>query len=150
MNLNRILFVALICMLTCDVCMAQTVKGKWKTYDIFDRNQEESIVDIDIIDDALYIKIDQILPEEHKKDLCTKCTDQRKNKPILGMIILRGAILEDGVWKGANILNAKNGKEYGCHISLVEPDLLKIRGFVGYPIFGKTLYWTRVKENSFR
>lgn len=149
MKLIPVFFLVSVCLLTCEICVAQTVEGKWKTYDVFNQNKEESIVQIDIIDDALYIKIDQILPEEHKDDLCTECNDQRKNQPIIGMMILQGATLKDGVWQGAYILNAKNGKEYGCHISLVAPDLLKIRGFVGYPIFGKTLYWTRVKENSF-
>lgn len=150
MKLMRILLIAFLCLLYSGDSLAQTVKGKWKTYDVFNRNKEEAIVDIDIIDDILYITIDQILPEEHRDDLCTKCDDQRKNQPILGMLILKGAKLHDGVWQGAYILNAKNGKEYGCHISLAAPDLLKIRGFVGYPIFGKTLYWTREKENTFR
>ena len=150
MKFYKILFFGFICMLTYQNSPAQTVVGKWKTYDIFNRNKEESIVVIDIIDDSLYIKIDQIIPEEHRSDLCTKCDDSRKNQPILGMTILQGATLIEGTWKGATILNAKNGNEYGCHISVVGPDLLKIRGFVGYPIFGKTLYWTRVKENSFR
>jgi uncharacterized protein (DUF2147 family) len=150
MKLNKILLFGFLFVLTCQVSLAQTVVGKWKTYDIFNRNKEESIVDIDIIDDILYIKIHQIIPEEHRSDLCTKCDDHRKNQPILGMTILQGATLIDGTWKGATILHAKNGNEYGCHISVVGPDLLKIRGFVGYPIFGKTLYWTRVKDNFFR
>lgn len=65
MKLIQILFFGLLFMLTCETCLAQTVKGKWKTYDVFDRNKEEAVVDIDIIDDVLYIKIDQIIPEEH-------------------------------------------------------------------------------------
>lgn len=129
---------------------AQGVQGKWKTYDVFNKNVAESIVEIYMIDEALYVKIVEILPDEHKDDLCTKCKGQQKNEPILGMVILKGAQFKDGIWQGAKILNAKNGNKYGCHISLVAEDLLKIRGFVGYPIFGKTLYWTRVKEHRFR
>ena len=89
-------------------------------------------------------------PEDHKNDLCVKCSEPLKNKPILGMVILQGATLKNGVWQGAKILNAKNGKQYGCQISLESPDLLKVRGFVGYPIFGKNLYWTRVQNNYFK
>lgn len=150
MKVIQVIFVAFLFAITCQNCLAQTVIGKWKTYDIFDRNKEESIVDITIIEDVLYIKIDQIIPEEHKEDICIECNDHRKNQPILGMTILKGATLEDETWKGANILNARNGKEYGCHISLIAPNILKVRGYVGYPIFGKTLYWTRVTEKSFR
>ena len=130
--------------------LAQGVTGKWKTYDIFNKNRPESIVFISIVNNSLYIIIDEIIPEDHKNDVCTQCTDNRKDKPIKGMVILKAATLKNGIWQGAKILNAKNGKEYGCQISLVAPDLLKVRGFVGYPIFGKTLYWTRVKENKFR
>lgn len=147
------MFKKIIFISTLFICLsssAQTILGKWKTYDVFDRNVAESIVEIYSIDDRLYVKIIEILPDEHKNDLCNRCTGSLKGKPILGMVILEGAELEDGIWQGAKILNAKNGKRYGCHISLEAPDLLKIRGFVGYSIFGKTLYWTRVKENSFR
>ena len=128
----------------------QSVVGKWKTYDIFDASKEESIVEITISDNQLFVKIDEILPSEHKSDICVNCKGKEKNQPILGMIILEGATFEDGVWKGAKILNAKNGKRYSCHISLEDKDLLKVRGFVGYPIFGKNLYWTRVKNHQFR
>jgi len=124
---------------------AQGVTGKWKTYDIFNKNRSESIVFISIVNNSLYVIIDEIIPEDHKNDLCTKCTGHLKDKPINGMVILEGATLKNGIWQGVPILNAKNGKKYGCQISLAAPDLLKVRGFVGYPIFGKTLYWTRVE-----
>lgn len=144
------IFIFISLFLICQSTLAQTVTGKWKTYDIFNKHKAESIVELSIKDDLLYIKIVQIIPKEHRLDSCEKCTDDRKDMPITGMVILQGATFQDGVWKGASILHARNGKEYGCHISLEAPDLLKVRGFVGYPIFGKTLYWTRVKDNSFR
>lgn len=143
------LFVYVLFILSFHNALAQSVNGKWKTYDIFNKNRAESIVDISVVNDKMYVIISEIIPKEHKKDLCTKCTDHRKDKPILGMVIFNGATFKNGVWQGVKILNAKNGKEYGCHISLAAPDLLKVRGFIGYPIFGKTLYWTRVKENAF-
>jgi uncharacterized protein (DUF2147 family) len=143
------LFFFFLC-LTLHKTYGQSVLGKWKTYDIFDKSKEESIVEIYSLSNQLFVKIVEILPEEHKNDLCKRCTGEYKDKPILGLVILKGATLEDGIWKGAPILNAKNGKYYGCHISLENKDVLKVRGFVGYPIFGKTLYWTRVKDRTFR
>lgn len=142
-------FTFLLFFFSCQFMAAQSVIGKWKTYDIFDRNQAESVVSISVVNNSLYVIIEEIIPEDHRNDLCTKCTDNRKNQPIKGMVIMQGAKLENGVWQGAKILNAKNGKEYGCEISLASPDLLKVRGFIGYRIFGKNLYWTRVKENKF-
>lgn len=150
MGLKRFSFFILLCCLTVSETDAQSVIGKWKTYDIFDATKEESIVEVYISENQLFVKIDEIIPAEHKNDLCVRCTGKEKNQPILGLHILEGARFEDGFWKGAQILNAKNGKRYGCHISLESKDLLKVRGFVGYPIFGKTLYWTRVKSHQFR
>jgi len=150
MRLRLILFVAVFGFLAFNKVGAQIVVGKWKTYDIFDKTKEESIVDIYIDDKQLFVRINKIIPPEHVNDICVNCTGKQKNQPILGMVILEGASYEDGVWKGAKILNAKNGRRYGCHISLEGSDLLKVRGFIGYPIFGKTLYWTRVKTDELR
>lgn len=143
------IFMILSFLTTCHI-VGQSVVGKWKTYDIFDASKEESIVDIYISDNQLFIKIDSILPIEHLSDTCVKCKGKQKDQPILGMMILEGATFKNDIWQGAQILNAKNGKYYSCHISLENKDLLKVRGFVGYPIFGKTLYWTRVKNHQFR
>jgi uncharacterized protein (DUF2147 family) len=150
MRLKLIFFIAIFLFLTFDKVEAQVVVGKWKTYDIFDKTKEESIVDVYIVDNHLFVRIYKIIPREHVNDICVNCTGKQKDQPILGMVILEGASYEDGAWKGAKILNAKNGKRYGCHISVETNDLLKVRGFVGYPIFGKTLYWTRVKDNEFK
>jgi len=146
----RNLFILISLIFLCHVSLAQSVTGKWKTFDIFNSSRAESIVEISVVNEKMYVIISEIIPEDHKNDLCSKCTDHRKDEPILGMVILKGATLKKGVWQGVKILNAKNGKEYGCHISLAAPDLLRVRGFIGYPIFGKTLYWTRVKENVFQ
>ena len=150
MRLRLIFFVIIFFFLTFYKVEAQVVVGKWKTYDVFDKTKEESIVDIYIDNNQLFVRIYKIIPAEHINDICDNCTGKQKNQPILGMVILEGASYEDGLWKGAKILNAKNGKRYGCHISLEGNDLLKVRGFIGYPIFGKTLYWTRVKTNELK
>ena len=124
---------------------AQSVEGKWRTYDIWDPSRAEAIVELFIYNDRLYVKIDQIIPEAHRQDICSRCDGEYKDKAILGMLIMRGARNDNGVWKGAPILNAKNGKWYGCNISLMDDGRLKVRGYVGHPWFGKNLYWDRVE-----
>ena len=86
----------------------QSIVGKWITYDIFDKSKEEAVVEIYEVRDELFIRIDSIIPEEHRSDLCTRCEGTLKNEPIKGMKILKGARLKEGVWQGAKILNAKN------------------------------------------
>jgi uncharacterized protein (DUF2147 family) len=53
----------------------------------------------------------------------------------------------DGEWQG-QIFNRENGKTYDCLMSLVAADQLKIRPYVGTPIFGKTQIWRRADESS--
>jgi uncharacterized protein (DUF2147 family) len=62
----------------------------------------------------------------------------------LGMQILTGFTpAGDGEWKG-NIYNRENGETYDCLMSLASPDQLKVRGYKGIALFGKTQIWTRV------
>lgn len=49
-------------------------------------------------------------------------------------------------WDEGEIYDPKSGKTYNCYIIMKEYDLLKIRGYIGISLIGKTTYWTRVKE----
>jgi len=142
-NITSILFFSL--MGICSV-KAQSIFGKWKTFDVFNKDKEESIVEIYKQNDSLFVKIVKIIPKEHREDVCEKCEGENKDKPIQGLVILKGATLKDNVWQGAKILNAKNGFYYGCNISLKDEIWLKVRGFIGYPFFGKTVYWKKVRD----
>ena len=140
-------YICLLLLLQTIVLSGQSVSGKWVTYDIFNKSVAESVVEIYEVDERLFIRIDSIIPKEHRMDLCNRCEGSLKDQPIRGIEILKGAQLIDGIWQGAKILNAKNGRWYGCHITPTSGDTLKVRGFLGYPIFGKNLYWTRLREN---
>ena len=133
-------------LLGCGLISAQSVFGKWKTYDVFNKDKEEAIVEIFKDNDSLCIRIIEILPDEHRDDLCEKCEGENKDQPILDLIILEGATLKNGIWQGAKILNAKNGYRYGCNISLLNDEFLKIRGFIGIPFFGKTVFWRKMTD----
>jgi uncharacterized protein (DUF2147 family) len=78
--------------------------------------------------------------------LCTVCTDDRKDKPKLGMEIIRGAKKAEGkdLWDGGKILDPENGKNYTL---TMEPEeggkKLKVRGYIGP--FYRTQIWLRVQ-----
>lgn len=64
----------------------------------------------------------------------------------LGMKILKDfAPSGDGEWKGT-IYNREDGETYDCLMTLLAPDQLKIRGYKGLPLFGKTQIWRRVSD----
>ena len=70
-----------------------------------------------------------------------------QKRPSLGIQLLTNFEWdEDNEWDEGEIYDPKSGKTYNCYIVMKEYDLLKIRGYIGISLIGKTTYWTRVKE----
>lgn len=123
---------------------AQTIFGKWHSTNE-DTGEVDSVVEVYEKDGKAYAKIVEIKNPERKNAVCDLCEGENKNKPILGMNILTGLEKDDDEWSGGKILDPRNGKVYKCYIKLVEPDKLKLRGYIGFSLLGKTAYWTRAK-----
>jgi uncharacterized protein (DUF2147 family) len=76
---------------------------------------------------------------------CDKCSDDRKNLPVVGLEIIRGAKKASGknVWEDGEILDPENGKTYSLRLTPIENGAkLEVRGSFG-PI-GRTQTWVRV------
>jgi len=87
-------------------------------------------------------------PNPSQEPNCVKCTDDRKDKPKIGMEIIRGGKKTDGkdLWEGGKILDPENGKEYNLRLTPVDGGKrLEVRGYVGAPLFGRTQTWTRIQ-----
>ncbi|TDE28549.1 DUF2147 domain-containing protein [Flavobacterium ranwuense] len=122
-----------------------TVVGKWKTIDD-ETGQAKSIVEVYEKSGKIYGKVVEILEEENKNRICENCSGEDKNKPILGMVVIKGLSKVGKEYKKGKILDPKNGKLYQCFITLDGNGKLKVRGFVGISLFGRTQYWYRVKD----
>ena len=70
---------------------------------------------------------------------------ERQNDPILGLIVLRGFVYdaEDDEWIDGMIYDPKKGSDYKCFIKMPEANKLKLRGYVGFSLIGRTTRWTR-------
>ncbi|MDP2450399.1 MAG: DUF2147 domain-containing protein [Polaromonas sp.] len=78
-------------------------------------------------------------------DVCDPCSDDRKDKPILGLEIIRGAKKAEGkeVWEGGKILDPENGRNYTLRLTPAEGGKkLEVRGSFGP--FGRTQTWVRI------
>jgi uncharacterized protein (DUF2147 family) len=76
---------------------------------------------------------------------CDKCSDDRKNQPIIGMEIIRGAkkVPSKNVWEDGEILDPENGKTYTLRLTPMEGgSKLEVRGFLG--LLWRNQTWTRV------
>ncbi|WP_136480687.1 DUF2147 domain-containing protein [Cognatitamlana onchidii] len=121
----------------------QDIFGKWKTIDD-ETGEEKSIVEIYRDNGKVYGKIVEILNKERKDALCTKCDGSYKNKPILGMVILKDMIKKGNGYEGGTIINPSKGKTYKCKIWLEDTNvnILNVRGYIAF-LFA-TQNWERV------
>jgi uncharacterized protein (DUF2147 family) len=120
------------------------VIGKWKTIDDI-TGKAKSIVEIYEKSGKFYGKVVDIIEDERKKDLCVNCSGEDKDRPIVGMTIIKGLLQEGNEYTSGKILDPKSGKLYKCYIVVEEHDLLKVRGYIGFSMLGRTQYWHRVK-----
>ncbi len=123
---------------------AQSIFGKWKTIDPATGN-DESIIEVYKKDGKAYAKVIAIINEADRDKTCINCKGRNKNKPILGLDILDGLKENGDEWSGGKILDPKNGKYYKCYIKLTEENTLKLRGYIGISLLGRTEYWYRFK-----
>ena len=125
---------------------AQTCVGKWITIDD-ETNKKKSIVELYKVDGKLYGKIIYLFPREGREDnpKCKKCTDDRKDQPLVGLQIVHSLKWDGEEWEGGTIVDPENGKIYTVKMWLEEgnANLLNVRGYVG-PIF-RTQKWVRVE-----
>jgi uncharacterized protein (DUF2147 family) len=78
-------------------------------------------------------------------EVCVKCTDDRKDKPLIGLDIIRNVKqnADSTVWEGGEILDPDKGKTYKLQLQLLESGKkLQVRGYIG-PFFRNQI-WLRV------
>lgn len=121
---------------------AQSVLGDWKTIDD-NSGEAKSIVSIYERDGKIYGKVKEIFNEERRDAVCIECTGKDKNKPVLGLEIIKGLEKDGDEYNEGTITDPENGKQYKCYIVLEEPNKLKVRGYVGFSLLGRTQYWVR-------
>ena len=120
---------------------AQSIIGEWETFDDLTGNKL-SIVEIYNINDIYFGKINYLF-KDHLGSVCNQCEDDNYNKPIIGLVIIKNLIEDDGEYNNGTILDPNNGKSYKCYLELIGNNKLKLRGYIGFSILGRTQYWQR-------
>lgn len=146
--MRNFIMAALVLTLAPVMALAQGASpvGKWKTIDD-ETNAPRSLVEITEVNGELQGRILQIFqrPDEKPDPVCDACEGERKGKPVVGMTFLWG-LKPDGSneWASGSVLDPKNGKIYNAKATLTEGgQKLRLRGFIGSPIFGRTQIWLR-------
>ena len=119
--------------------------GIWKTIDE-KTNQPSSLIRLDEKNGELIGTVTELIPSpgEILVTHCNLCKDERKGKPITGMIIMKGLKRSSpGVWSSGEILDPEEGEIYKVKITLVNDKTLDVRGYIGIPLLGRTQTWVR-------
>ncbi|SFA88872.1 Uncharacterized conserved protein, DUF2147 family [Flavobacterium swingsii] len=134
----------LLLLLACFQMQSQTVLGKWKTID--DKTGEtKSIVEVYENNGKVYGKVIEIFDATKRNRKCEKCEGTDKNKPVLGLVIIKGLTKDDDEHNGGKILDPETGNLYKCILKISGKDKLEVRGYMGFALIGRSQTWVRVK-----
>jgi uncharacterized protein (DUF2147 family) len=122
----------------------QSIIGQWETFD--DKTKEKkAIIEVYKTNNFYFAKIVKSFIGE-KNAICETCKGTKKGKPIIGLIIIEN-IKEDGKeFNGGLILDPENGETYKCYLKLINNNKLKVRGYLGFSLFGRTQYLIRKRS----
>jgi uncharacterized protein (DUF2147 family) len=124
-----------------------TPVGLWKTIDDHSK-KERSLIRITDSGGVLTGRIEKSLdPDSKPGEVCDKCTDERKDKPLLGMALIRNTkqnASDKTIWDGGDITDPDNGKVYRLRLKPLDGGkTLEVRGYIGP--FYRNQTWVRVE-----
>jgi uncharacterized protein (DUF2147 family) len=121
---------------------ADSPVGKWKT---LDAKSGAVVSEVELYEEGgkLFGKITSLTEpnnKEGKPKTCTACTGADKDKPIIGLVIVKDLSPSGKSYKGGTILDPEDGKVYKAEV-WGEGGKLKVRGYLG-PVY-KTQTWIK-------
>jgi uncharacterized protein (DUF2147 family) len=120
-----------------------TAAGLWTTFND-GTGKPDGLVRIDEIDGEFLGTVVEVFSATTPNPICDLCEGALKDKPIIGMTILRGLRRDGNGYGGGIILDPDEGRTYRCTAMLLDGGRkLEVRGYLGLPLLGRTQTWVR-------
>ncbi len=133
------------------VSPADDILGRWVMPDgsalieVYKANTGYAVRILALRDEYFTIAHGDVPVGETRQDVHNPNKSLRK-RLLTGLDIAWGFEYADGIWQGGDIYDPGSGSTYSCELKLVEGGLLKVRGYMGLSLLGRTLYWQRAKD----
>ena len=147
MRLTRTVALAAAALMAAAPAFAQDPSpvGLWKNIDDVS-GKPKALIRITEENGVVQGKIEKLFraPGEEQNPVCDKCTDARKNQPIIGMVFMSGLKKDGQEYSGGEILDPDNGKVYKSKLKVADGGKkLEVRGYIGVPLLGRSQTWLR-------
>jgi uncharacterized protein (DUF2147 family) len=88
-------------------------------------------------------------PGDPVDPVCSGCTDDRKDQPVLGLRLIQNAKRDGLSYEGGAILDPRNGSQYSVELTLApDYETLTVRGYLGITLLGQSQTWKRLHETD--
>ncbi len=88
-------------------------------------------------------------PGKDPNPICTACSGDQHNQPSLGLVMIKGMQRNGRHYENGTILDPRDGNVYNANMEVTEDgQKLKLRGYLGIPLFGQTQVWKRLPDDA--
>jgi uncharacterized protein (DUF2147 family) len=117
--------------------------GVWKTVDD-NSHKPRGLIRLYEQDGEIFGRIEASFDPKEANEVCGKCDGERKDKPVVGMVVMRHMTRHGKDYSGGDILDPDTGWIYKCRFTIEDGGRkLLVRGFLGIALLGRSQTWYR-------